>query len=116
MYCIQYEIKQGDSLYQISRRYNVPVNAIMIANPMINIYRLRVGDIICIPVSVPHNYKHYSTYSIQEGDTLGSILKQNNINLADLLQFNNLDQIYLVPGSTLHVPIVDRNNHNNSTL
>lgn len=42
-------IKQGDTLYKLSRQYKVTVSAIMLANPYINIYNLQIGDEICIP-------------------------------------------------------------------
>lgn len=47
---IVHTIKRGDTLYLLSRRYNVSVNDIMNANRNINIYNLRIGDEICIPI------------------------------------------------------------------
>jgi LysM repeat protein len=44
---------------------------------------------------------------VEEGDTLGKILDKNGINLADLIGLNNLDSIYITPGTTLQVPIID---------
>lgn len=44
-----YTIKAGDTLYSISRMYNVPVAEITRANPYINVYNLRINDRICIP-------------------------------------------------------------------
>jgi LysM repeat protein len=78
----------------------------MDANPLINVYNLIEGETICIPVSVPSSkYTNYTTYLVKDEDTLGDILDSNEINLADLLEFNDLMDIYLVPGSTLKVPI-----------
>ncbi len=108
MYCINYTIKKGDTLYRISRHFNICLNAIMDANPLVNVYHLIEGDTIVIPVSVPQNrYKNFTTYLIKDGDTLGRILDENSINLADLMEFNNLDDIYLLQGTTLNVPILD---------
>lgn len=42
-------VKKGDTLYRISRLYGVCLDAIMRANPYINIYNLQEGDEICIP-------------------------------------------------------------------
>ena len=113
MYCINYVINNGDSLYSVSRHFNVSMNAIMDANPLVNVYSLSNGDTIAIPVSVPqNNYKHFTTYLIREEDTLGKILDENSINLADLMEFNRLDDIYLLPGSTLSVPIMDEGEDN----
>lgn len=109
MYCNNYAVKKGDTLYTISKQFNTGLNAIMTANPTVNVYNLMVGDILCIPISVPsNNYENYSSYLVEEGDTLGSILKKHNINLADLMQENKMDEIYLMPGTTISVPIVEQ--------
>jgi LysM repeat protein len=108
MYCINYVVKQGDTLYRISRHFNVALDVIMSANPLVDVYNLRIGDIICIPVSVPgNNYTHYTTYLVEDEDTLGSLLDKHSINLADLLEFNDSYQVYLLPGTTLQVPITE---------
>lgn len=46
-------IKEGDNLYQLSRQYRVPLAMIMRANPYVDVYNLRIGQEICIPVSRP---------------------------------------------------------------
>ncbi len=52
-YCrgIVHVIKRGDSLYTISRKYNVPLALIMRANPYADVYNLQIGDEICVPVT-----------------------------------------------------------------
>ncbi len=46
-------IKQGETLYQLSRRYRVPLALILRANPYVDVYNLQVGQEICIPVVRP---------------------------------------------------------------
>lgn len=113
MYCINYKIKQEDSLYRISRHYNVSLQAIMDANPLVNVYSLTAGENIHIPVGVPQNdYKYFAEYMIRDGDSLGELLDENNINFADLQEFNDLYNIYLMPGTSLRVPIIDEGERN----
>ena len=45
----KYVIKKGDTLYSISRRYNVPLALVLRANPYVDVYNLQIGDEICIP-------------------------------------------------------------------
>lgn len=43
-------IKKGDTLYALSRRYRVPLEMLLRANPYVDVYNLQVGDTLCIPV------------------------------------------------------------------
>lgn len=47
--CMVHVIKPGDTLYRLSREYGVKVSALMMANPFVDIYNLRIGDELCIP-------------------------------------------------------------------
>jgi len=105
LYCIFYEIKQGDTLYSISRRHNVDLNAIIEANPFINVYNLQVGDVICIPCVPQNRYENFTTYLIEDGDTLGSVVEKSGANLADILELNDINSVFLMPGTTINVPI-----------
>jgi len=46
---IPYTVRPGDTLYSIAIRYNVSLVALLAANPNINPFFLRPGQIICIP-------------------------------------------------------------------
>lgn len=47
-----YRIRQGDTLYNIARKYYTAVNAILTANPGINPYALMVGQQIIVPYGI----------------------------------------------------------------
>lgn len=47
-------IKKGDNLYQLSRKYRIPLALILRANPYVDVYNLQVGQEICIPVARPY--------------------------------------------------------------
>lgn len=51
-YCdgITHTIKQGETLYSLSRYYKIPLAILLRANPYIDVYNLQVGDTICVPV------------------------------------------------------------------
>ena len=46
-----YTIRAGDTLYTIALRFGTSVDAIIAANPGIDPFRLRVGQIICVPLA-----------------------------------------------------------------
>lgn len=51
-YCdgITHTIKQGETLYSLSRYYKIPLAILLRANPYIDVYNLKAGDTICVPV------------------------------------------------------------------
>lgn len=50
---IYHVIEQGDTLYNLGQRYHVSVSDIMRVNPYINVYNLKIGEELCIPVKGP---------------------------------------------------------------
>ena len=44
-----HSVKKGDTLYTLSRQYDVPLALLLRANPYVDIYNMQVGDEICIP-------------------------------------------------------------------
>lgn len=47
---IYHVIEKGDTLYSLGKRYQVSVSDLMRANPYVNVYNLRIGEELCIPV------------------------------------------------------------------
>ncbi len=43
-------IREGETLYQLSRRYRIPVALLLRANPYVDVYNLQIGQEICIPM------------------------------------------------------------------
>lgn len=112
----KYQIQDGDTLYSISRREEVPLEWILQANPYINIYNLQIGDWICIPKPKyqegnmtkpsrpPKNDMVIIEYVIGDGDTLETLLNKFDIDLEGLLKYNGMNAITLRKGSVLKVP------------
>lgn len=42
-------IENGDTLYNLGKKYHVSVSQLMFANPYVNVYNLQIGDELCIP-------------------------------------------------------------------
>lgn len=49
---IVHVVEQGDTLYNLGKRYHVSVAQIMFANPYVDVYNLQIGAELCIPVSI----------------------------------------------------------------
>lgn len=65
-----YAIKPGDSLYKISIKFNTDINYILTANPNIDPYNLRIGQIIIVPFGEVVSTDISYTYTIMEADLL----------------------------------------------
>ena len=95
---ITYVVKPGDTLWNISKKYNVSVNEIKDANGLTN-NMLSIGQQLIIPST-----SEYKTYVVKSGDSLWKIAQEYNVNLNDLIALNNLDSDILQIGQTLLIP------------
>lgn len=77
---IVHTITAGDTLYRLSKMYGVPLEDIFDANPDADIYNLKVGEKICIPMRtgmIPE--KRYIV--LERTQKLSEFLKSHNISL-----------------------------------
>ena len=65
---IYHVIEKGDTLYSLGKRYHVSVSELMRANPYVNVYNLRVGEELCIPVRPQPRMGNMREESQQEMD------------------------------------------------
>lgn len=61
-----YVVKPGDTLYNISIRFNTNINYILVANPNIDLYNLQIGQVIIVPFGDIVKTDISYTYSIME--------------------------------------------------
>lgn len=92
---IVHTIKKGDSLYLLSRYYNVPIGEIMNANRHLNIYNLQIGEEICIP--------------IRRSDMLNDNI---NNNMSNTVPNNNMPNSSMLDNSVPNLNMPDNNMSN----
>lgn len=95
---IIYVVKNGDSLWNISKKYNVSVNDLKTANNLNN-NMLSIGQKLVIPET-----SDYQTYTVKSGDSLWKIAQNYDANVNDLIKLNNLNSTVLSIGQTLLIP------------
>lgn len=99
-----YVIRDGDSFYSLARRYDIPLNLLLEANPEANPYDLKVGQEICIP-NVPAGCPFGTVVTIKEGTRLSDILISYNLSLNELIGTNReFNPNVIVPGTELCIP------------
>ncbi|MBQ9024158.1 MAG: LysM peptidoglycan-binding domain-containing protein [Bacilli bacterium] len=83
-----YVVQRGDTLYSISRRFNIPVNDIKIQNNLTNDI-LSVGQVLIIPTG-SSSVNDIIIYTVKPGDSLYSLAREYNTTIDDIKQLNNL--------------------------
>jgi len=102
-----YTIRAGDTLYSIARFFNVSLDDLLEANPGINPERLRIGQVICIPLATPPVTCPPGTtsYTIVAGDTFASIARRFNTTVDALMRANpGVNPNALLIGQRICVP------------
>ena len=77
---------RGDTLYSISKRYDLPLRDLIDANGLKPPYTLKVGQVLRLPTSTYH--------LVSRGDTLYSISRHYNVDIATLKKINGLSYPY----------------------
>jgi lipoprotein NlpD len=92
---LTHTIRKGETLYSISRSYNVPVSAVQDANGINDPRDISVGVELVIP----------SVYRVEKGDTYYGIARRYDISVDELLELNGRSRSgVLRVGETLYVP------------
>ena len=97
-YFTYYTVNQGDSLYQIARKYNINPSLLALLNGLNMEDYIYPNQRLIIPKS------GYSFYITKDGDTLEIVKDKFNKNLEDILRYN--ETIYLLPGQLM----INKNN------
>ena len=109
---ISYTIKKGDTLYSISKKYNVPVDTIIKDNSLTS-STLTIGKSLKIRVPSTDSLECFGedynkndtsiTYTVKKGDNLYSIAKKYNTSVESIKKKNNLTSNLLSIGQILKI-------------
>ncbi len=95
-----YQVKKGDTLYSIAKKYNISVNELMAINNLNN-NNLSIGQLI----KVPSGLSLVNSYIVEKGDTLYSIAKNFDVSVNKLKEYNNLSSNLLSVGQKILIPV-----------
>ena len=104
---IIYTVQNGDSLWKISQKYNVPVSDIISTNNLTTTL-LKVGQQLKIPTSNNNSNTTSSSnnteYVVKSGDSLWLIANRYNTTVNAIKNLNNLTSNTLQIGQVLRIP------------
>jgi len=95
-----YQVKSGDTLWLISKRYGTTVDEISALNSLSQSY-LTVGQPLFVPVILENEN---ISYTVQKGDTLFLISSRTGRSISEIQKASNLTTDALVPNQILHIP------------
>ena len=101
----QYKVKNGDSLYSISKKFGVSVNQIKQAN---NLQQSKVKKNQVLNISTKESSKNTAKskskstyYTVKKGDTLSKIARKTHLPMRKIMALNDVDQRSLRVGQRL---------------
>jgi LysM repeat protein len=102
---LEYVVKSGDTLFNISEKYRVKWDLIAQLNNLSQPYLLKVGQTLKIPTSSTATTAN-KIYTVKSGDTLVGIAQDFKTTVDDIIAVNpNLQKSNLiVPGQVLKLP------------
>lgn len=97
-----YTVQSGDSLWSISKRFNVGIDEIKSANNLTS-NLIIVGQQLVIPGVAPSSQTNV-TYVVQKGDSLYSIANAYDTTVDEIANLNDLAASTIYPGQILQIP------------
>jgi lipoprotein NlpD len=91
----RYTIKEGETLFSVARRAQVPVDVLSAYNGITDADKVKVGTVLHVPTG----------YTVRKGDTLFGIARTFAVPLVKILELNKLGQgAKLKVGSRIYIP------------
>jgi len=98
---LQHQVQKGETLWGISRKYEVPLKSILQTNRLQPTKRLQIGQKLLIP----GNFLGGIWYQVKQGDTLTGIARSYNLKCRELQQINSISSPHLLQvGKRIFIP------------
>lgn len=105
---LAYNINPGDTLQLIADKFGTTVESLLLTNPTLDPFNLRIGQRICIeqPLRELPSCRTRNFYVIRRGDTLGAIAKSFGVRVSEIRAENpGLDPNNLTVDSVICIPL-----------
>lgn len=109
---LSHEVARKETLYGISRRYDISMDEIIKANPELKENKLRRGDVLRIPqrtkakvITEKPKEVSYIDHRVEKGETTWSISRKYHVSVEDLLAANPKIRSGLKRNRTIRIPV-----------
>jgi murein DD-endopeptidase MepM/ murein hydrolase activator NlpD len=108
---LEYQTKEGDSIWSITRQFQLSIHEVAQVNKIEQDERLSPGQLIKIPTNEEDNSSSNGvvstlTYTVQKGESLWDIAQQYRLSLEDISAVNDLNETNSLPiGQEIKIPI-----------
>jgi LysM repeat protein len=107
-----HRLQEGETIYSLSRQYELDVDEILVANPGISIDDIPAGTVIRIPQakfytereSFTTQDQEYFIYVISEDESFPSVARKFDLNVRELRRLNRDQPRILQEGDTIRLP------------
>lgn len=101
---IIHQVEAKETLYAISRRYNVPITVILANNPSSD-GSISVGKLLRVPYTPQSKQPttDVQTHVVAQGETLYSIARLYHVSVDDVKKWNNLTENEIALGQSLSI-------------
>lgn len=100
-----YVVKEGDTIYKISKKFGIQVDDVMRNNPKMNIFNLQIGKTICLPLKERNPIEKTYPYVVKLNQSLVQVLYDTDMTFEQLWKYNPiLGKIALLEGTILQIP------------
>jgi len=104
-----YIVSEGDSLWSISKKYNLEVRDLARMNSLNENEFLQLGQQLSIGNKNIHrnmeSKKRTILYSVKQGDNLYKISELFDVTIKSIEEINNFDEVTLMPGQIIKIAI-----------
>ncbi|WP_319476986.1 LysM peptidoglycan-binding domain-containing protein [Marispirochaeta aestuarii] len=112
---VYHTIKPGETLYRLSREYGISVDELKTVNDIDDVSDIRVGTRLLIRREQASS-STFETYTVEKGDTLYRIARNNGMSLSELLQLNDLNEDHMLRvGEVLKIGTTEENSESGVT-
>ena len=108
-----YVVQQGDTMYKIAKKFRIDLNLLMQNNPYLNVFNLKPGDEMCLPLKKVPTIENIQPYVVKSQQRIVDILEENHISFQELAKYNKvINELRLPTGTILLIP--NKNSRNSS--